>query len=127
RPYSLSPFRIARALPFERFWDFAVAHFIDCQVLRIALDCNITTRAVYTGHADQSRDVIDVIPFVEVALVVRRRVQADRQHKLTVFGGAIAMRENLLEDAALGIAKLRQHLLGPRRRILADLPERVAL
>ena len=127
----LEPARpVARAclLPLRRFDHRGAGQVIQGHVLAVAAGAAEASRAEHAGDGGQCRDVLLVVPLVELGLELRRDVHGVEEKPAGVPGRQLVAGQDLLALVPHQPLDLGGHALGPWREVLAaDRPVRRAL
>src|SRR4029077_11566570 len=119
RPQTLRPRRVRGFAPFGRARHLGRGKMVERDVTLGGAGTAVATGAQGTGHRAERRDMLLVVPLVEVGLVLRGNVHPYDQQR-SRFGrcGAIAREQLLALKAHQALAKTRR-ALGPGRTIFA--------
>src|SRR5262245_5276991 len=92
---------------------------IKCHVLAVAAGATEASGAQDAGHGGQRRDVLLVVPLVELGLELRRDVHGVQQEPAGIAWRKLVAGQDLIAFEAHQTLDLRGHALRPRRRVFA--------
>src|SRR5438132_5622800 len=119
RPQALRPGRIRRLAPFGRARHLGRGKMVECDVTLRRTRAAVAAGAQGPGYSAESRDVLLIVPFVEVALVLGGNVHPDHQQRCGFRWRRPVAREQLLALIAHQALAETRRTLCPWRGILA--------